>query len=565
MKWFSDNAAEKSLSLLKLDTNLKWGGIKMFKSIVKLSIFVVLISCSAWAQIINVPGNGDSPVTIQQAINACSDGGTVVIAEGTYTGPGNRNIMIVNKAVTVTSTDPTNPDVVARTVIDCENRGRAFAFIGEMEQTVVRGLTIIKGGGNFSGIAYGGAMSFSLGANPVISNCVITDCAASIGGALAVENGDSSPTIRNCQIMANTATIGGGALYFNGGNALLANCIISGNIAPRGGAVYNSNPGKPVLSHCTITDNIAQSTNGTVTVGGAVFCFNTGSLELYGCILWNNVATTGAQIQVGGYGFPATVKATYCDIQGLTAYAEVEAEVEKPEENIDVYALGANVSTFEYDGTNIDENPMFLSDTAFDAETDTFECGDFSLMEDSPCVNVGNMGYVAEEMEKDVYNKQRVFEDVIDIGAAEFVIEETNTKIRLRPRVINYRGKQNFFSCTIKIEGCDPEKIDVDSVRLRYGEGEGIAPISSRTHKRVEELMVRFDMGEVRGMLENVDLKTVTLHVAGVLDDLTEFEGSDKLKIYQKKDKGEHKGHDKDEEKGEGKRNNDDNKGKKGK
>ena len=543
----------------------------MFKSIVKLGIFVVLISCSAWAQIINVPGNGDIPVTIQQAINACSDGGTVVIAEGTYKGSGNRNIEIsgmpfdatsntfVARNITVTSTDPTNPDVVARTVIDCENAGRAFAFKYEMGQTVVKGLTIINGGVQTSGLSNGGAMSFANGANPTISNCVIKNCTASFGGALAVENRDSSPTIKNCQILANTATIGGGALYFNGGNAMLQNCIISGNIAARGGAVYSSNAGKPVLSHCTITGNIAQSTNGTDTVGGAVFCFNTGSLELYGCILWNNVATTGAQIQVGGYGFAATVKATYCDIQGLTAFAEAETEVEKPEENIDVYALGANVSTFEYDGTNMDENPMFLSDTALDAETDTFERGDFSLMEDSPCVDVGDMGYVAGEMEKDVYNKQRVFEDVIDIGAAEFVIEETNTKIRLWPRVINYRGKQNFFFCTIKIEGCDPEKIDAKSVRLRYGEGEGIAPMSSRTHKRVEELMVRFDMDDVRGMLKDVNKKMVTLHVAGVLNDqaATEFEGSDKLKIYRKKDKGEHKGHDKDDD--------NDNKGKNGK
>ena len=114
-------------------------------------------------------------------------------------------------------------------------------------------------------------------------------------------------------------------------------------------------------------------------------------------------------------------------------------------------------------------------------------------------------------------------------------------KIRLWPKAINYRGKQNFFFCTIKIEGCDPEKINADSVLLYYDDvANGIPPMSSKTYKRVEELMVRFDMEQVRDMLKDVDLEMVTLHVVGTLNDLakTDFEGTDKLKIYRTKKAG---------------------------
>ena len=68
----------------------------------------------------NVP---DSFSTIQLAIVNASSGDTIVVADGTYTGSGNKDIDFYGKSLYLKSQNG-----YEHTTIDCEGDGRGFIF-----------------------------------------------------------------------------------------------------------------------------------------------------------------------------------------------------------------------------------------------------------------------------------------------------------------------------------------------------------------------------------------------------------------------------------------------------
>jgi hypothetical protein len=146
-----------------------------------VSILLALVGAAS-ADVLNVPA--DYP-TIQEAIDAATDGDVVLVADDTYTGDGNRDLDFGGKAITVEG----NAGDPSLCVIDVDadkiDPHRAFRFhAGEGADSVVRGFTIRNG---FTD--RGGAVVCENGAAPLFESCVfehntaLTDTTYDGGGA----------------------------------------------------------------------------------------------------------------------------------------------------------------------------------------------------------------------------------------------------------------------------------------------------------------------------------------------------------------------------------------------
>ncbi|MHC4864377.1 MAG: S8 family serine peptidase [Planctomycetota bacterium] len=229
--------------------------------------------------------------TIQEAIDVSWEGGTVCVADGTYTGEGNRDIDFRGKMITVRS--ESGPESC---VIDCNGDAnephRGFWFHkGEGPNSVLDGFTITNGYGHLypssdDWISKGGGIYCCDNSSPTIANCKIENNRADWGGGM--ENWeDCSPTVINCTFIGNSADDGGGMCNDMGSSPRLVNCVFSGNSAgANGGGVWNDygcdltvvdcifsgngagngggmlNYGSPTISNCTFIGNSARSTGG---------------------------------------------------------------------------------------------------------------------------------------------------------------------------------------------------------------------------------------------------------------------------------------------------------------
>ncbi len=251
-------------------------------------------------------GEHGPKATIQAGIDVADpqEGDFVVVAPGTYTGVGNRDLDFSGKAITLRSINPDDSDVVSATVIDCggteADPHRAFWFhSNERADSVVTGFTItggyaVEGGavscsfagptlthcafiGNTAGDKGGGMYSGS-GCSSTLTDCEFIANAAKDGGGMYILEG--SPMLAGCAFTRNMASSRGGGMYNRGGNLTLTNCTLSGNTASDGGGMVNTFYSSPTLTHCTFSRNSASYR------GGGMFNTSKSSPILTNCILW---------------------------------------------------------------------------------------------------------------------------------------------------------------------------------------------------------------------------------------------------------------------------------------
>jgi parallel beta-helix repeat protein len=442
--------------------------VRYFKSYLFCFFALTVIFCStaAFGATIHVPG--DYP-TIQEAINAASySGDTVLVANGTYTGTGNKDLDFYGKAITVQSENgPEN------CIIDCEGSGRGFYFhSNEGEDSVVSGFTITNGN-NYYGDGGGIYCYYS---SPTITNCTITENSAdeyydsyngAVGGGIycyysdatitnctitknsAVDDGGdgggiycyySSPTITNCTITGNSAGPyggDGGGIYCGDSSPTITNCTIGGNSADGGygGGIY-CDDSSPTITNCTITGNSAYKgsgischyhseaaiTNSTITEnsGGGIYCYYSDA-TIINCTITENCDSGGI------YCDDSSPTITNCTITKNSASeygGGIFSDNSSPtitncicwkDTPVEIQASGGGVPIVTYSDIqggypghgNINADPLFVSDS------------DYHLTASSPCINSGdNDAPDLPATDKD--GNPRIFGGTVDMGAYEF-------------------------------------------------------------------------------------------------------------------------------------------------
>ena len=333
--------------------------------------------------------------TIQAGIDTSTTGDTVIVADGTYTGTGNRDLDFGGRDIHLRS-ESLDPGLC---IIDCQGTfnvpHRGFYFhSGETADAIVEGFTIRNGWAlpdGYRGGRHGGAIYCDFNSNPTINNCTITDNSADLGGGIMCgSNSGSSPTITNCKITDNSADLGSG-IYSYSGFPAITNCLISGNSAvggpeEKGGGIYCSSGSTATITNCTITGNSAGD-------GGGIYLrSSSGIVTLTNCILWANV--------------PDQIS----DVNGLSVVTF---------SNVQGGWLGAG-------SNNIDLDPLFVADPT---------CGDYYLSSGSPCIDAADNTAVPPGVTTDLCGNPRFVDDpnapntgvpgngfaeIVDMGAYEF-------------------------------------------------------------------------------------------------------------------------------------------------
>ncbi len=248
-------------------------------------VFSVSLASTGYAAVIHVPADC---VTIQRGIDMAASGDTVLVADGVYSGPGNRDIDFYGKALLLASEN--GPDSC---VIECggseSDPHRGFVFHNlEDSCSIVRGFTITGGWTDYNG----GAILCDA-SSPTIEDNIITGNAAvgerSNGGGIAGRYFTSR--ISGNTIMNNISTELGGGMHLTHSMVLIEDNLITGNTSgeTHGGGVHTSYSSLSARNN-TVTENS----------GGGILCrWNTSSI-ISGNVITGNSGGSGSGLYTHG-------------------------------------------------------------------------------------------------------------------------------------------------------------------------------------------------------------------------------------------------------------------------
>jgi|GEM_PF-1256140 len=376
----------------------------MRRHVFAVTVFMLSIGL-LHAATIYVPDNYS---TIQAAINASTNGDTVIVRPGIYV----ENVSFIGKAITVMSELG-----AAVTTIDGNQANPVVIFNnGEGKDSKIVGFTVTNGkapqdgggiycyfsspsimenticGNTASSGNGGGIYCRGSGHSPSVANNTMCITNNTISGNTANDEGggvycqECAPDISYNEVTGNMATsFGGGICSRTGASATITNNIIAGNMTllegggifcggsspdltiayniiwkntanTRGGGIYCEGSPLTIMNN-TITENKANES------GGAIGCIDNASPVIVNGILWNNTAPIGKEIWVGDILDPSTLTIKYSDVEGGQTLAYVDTGC-----------------TLDWGLGMIDADPLFVNPIN----------GDFHLQAGSPCIDTGD-------------------------------------------------------------------------------------------------------------------------------------------------------------------------------
>lgn len=469
---------DAAASKCQMETRSRLWGV----SVVLLSLLVIT---NANAAIIHVPV--DQP-TIQAAINAATNGDTVLVSPGTYV----ENIDFLGKVIRVTSTNGS-----AVTTIAGNGSGSVVTFrSSEGVKSILNGFTITGGMASFGG----GGIEIS-NASPTITNNKIIGNHACDGDGIEISFG--SPLIKGNTISGNSQSgcsggTGGGGIEIGGAARaqIIGNLITNNNSGSGigGGGISLFAAGTPTIMNNIISNNSAQNSGFG---GGGISMVNDSDAVVVQNLIFGNSAPQGGGVYYlvpSGANGPTLVNNTFVNNQtstgqGSAVYAN---DFNIPSHLYNNILYGPSGQTVVYCGnSNSTTPPVFFFNDVFATGGTTYGgiCSDqtgtngnvstnpdfvgksnFRLKYGSPLIDAGDNS-APDLPSEDFAGNPRIINGnggstaIVDIGAYEF------DPVLLSPKSLNF-GLQAVGTTTskaVKLTNAQNKALNILSVTASMG------------------------------------------------------------------------------------------------
>ena len=285
-----------------------WGGLDGTPAPYFDNVSLKLFARHGGASLTVRPDGLGDVATIQDAVMIAASGDTIVLADGVYGGPGNRDVDLQGKSLVLRSAGDDPSACVIDCLLDAVGDHRAFRCgSGTTLNTVIRGVTV-RGGRQDSGagavyVRYGGV---------TLENCVFIDNRVlnsyRYGGAVTLI--EAQAEIRNCVFRENVADHGAALSVEDGSQVMLEGCLLVDNHASREGSglVARGAGTEVIVSGCTLVSNREQLNHGVLMsstgahmvidhtivadteLGTPVWCVSGGSVSITCSDFFNNHA-----------------------------------------------------------------------------------------------------------------------------------------------------------------------------------------------------------------------------------------------------------------------------------